>query len=45
MNCKHVKFFGIFILLFFFNSYCFAQNNNENETDSSGAIVAADSAK
>lgn len=44
MNCKHVKFYGIFILLVFFNSNCFAQSNNESETDSSGAIITADSA-
>src|SRR5258708_39632479 len=44
MNCSHVKFYGIFMLLFFFNSNCFAQSNDENETDSSGAIIAADSA-
>ena len=43
MNCKPVKFYCFFILLFFFNSYCFAQSNNESTTDSSGATVAIDS--
>ena len=45
MNCKLLKFFGIIILLFFFNTWCYAQNNNENETDSSGgAVMSLDSA-
>lgn len=44
MNCKHMKFYGIVILLFFFNICCYAQSNTETGTDSSGAIIAADSA-
>lgn len=44
MNCKRVKLYWIFILLFFFNSNCFAQSNNESTTDSSGgAAMALDS--
>jgi hypothetical protein len=44
MNCNPVKFCGIFLLLFFFNSNCFAQSNNENGADTSGASIAVDSA-
>lgn len=44
MNCKHVKFYGIFILLFFLNSRCFAQSNDDSiTTDSSGIVMAIDS--
>ena len=43
MNCKRLKFCWIFVLLFFFNSGCFAQNNNENTTDTSNAAMAIDS--
>lgn len=43
MNCKRIKFCWIFVLLFFFNSRCFAQDNNENTTDTSGAAMAIDS--
>ncbi|MGH2649514.1 MAG: hypothetical protein ACRDE8_18190, partial [Ginsengibacter sp.] len=42
MNCKLIKFYGFFILLFFFNSRCFAQSN-DSTADSSGAVVSVDS--
>lgn len=43
MNFKSIKFCGIFVLLFFFNSHCFAQNNTEGITDTSGSVIASDS--
>jgi hypothetical protein len=44
MNCKYTKFYWIVILLFFFNSFSYAQGNNESDTDSSGgAVIALDS--
>jgi len=43
MNCNHLKFCGIFMLLFFFNSNGFAQSNNESAIDTSGAAMALDS--
>jgi len=44
MNCKRTKFCWIFVLLFFFNSRCFAQSESESITDTSGAVMATDSA-
>ena len=44
MNCKQIKFFGIFLPLFFFNSWCYAQNNNHSNVDSSDSFVDKDSA-
>jgi hypothetical protein len=43
MNCKLLKFCRIPILLFFFNSYSFAQKNNQVATDTSIASVEEDS--
>jgi hypothetical protein len=43
MNCKLLKFCWIPILLFFFNSYSFAQKNNQVATDSSAIPAEEDS--
>lgn len=43
MNYKLIKFYGFFILLFFFNSWCFAQSSNDSTADSSGAVLSVDS--
>jgi len=43
MNCKLLKFYWIPILLFFFNSYSFAQKNIQDTTDSPIASVEEDS--
>src|ERR1019366_4996640 len=42
MNCNGIKFYWIFILLFFFTSSSFAQNT-ESASDSCGAAMALDS--
>ncbi len=44
MNCKLLKFCWISILLFFFNSYSFAQKNDQAATDSSVISVEEDAA-
>ncbi len=43
MNSKRIKFSGIFIVLFFFNSFCYAQDSSEAVSDSATAVVAPDS--
>ncbi|HEY5406101.1 MAG TPA: hypothetical protein VIJ92_03400 [Ginsengibacter sp.] len=43
MNSKCIKFCGIFIVVFFFNSLSYAQDSSEINTDSATAIVNADS--
>ena len=43
MNSKRIKFSGIFIVLFFLNSFCYAQDSSEVDSDSATAIVTADS--
>lgn len=45
MNCKLLKFCWIPILLFFFNSYSFAQKNDQASADSSIAPAEKDSVK
>jgi hypothetical protein len=43
MNNKCVKFFGIFIVLFFFNSFCYSQDSSEVDSDTAMSVVAPDS--
>src|SRR5450755_1820394 len=43
MNCKLLKFCWIPVLLFFFNSWSFAQINNEATKDSATSAVEEDS--
>lgn len=43
MNSKCIKFSGIFIVLFFFNSFCYAQDSTEADTDAARAVAVPDS--
>ena len=43
MKSKCIKFSGIFIAVCVFNSFCYAQDSSEVDTDSATSIVSADS--
>jgi len=43
MNNKSIRFSGIFIVLFFLNSFCYAQDSSEVGSDSATAVIAPDS--
>jgi len=43
MNNKSIRFSEIFIVLFFLNSFCYAQDSSEVGSDSATAVIAPDS--
>lgn len=43
MNNNRIRFSGIFIVLFFFNSFCYAQDSSDVSSDTATAVISPDS--